>query len=159
MQLNFNQNKCIYNFKLFYNIFQLALILILDFLCFNYVTKFDDSPCNLFRTVLVIINIRTLVSIFIFLLKLSLAKRFYNHTDTDGYLYLLIAFQLCYSLQIIIFPDCVSKLWEIIPNSIYFFYTTFICDIFLGIPILIYHLFLPLFRNTVTYDENRGLLG
>ena len=159
MERNFHENTCIYNFKLFYNILQLAVVLIIDFLCFNDINKFDESSCNLFSTILVIINIRTLISIFIFLIKLSLTNTRYKHTNTDGYLYLLIAFQLCYSIQIIILPECVSKLWEIVPKSIYFLYTTFICDIFIGIPILIYHLFLPLFHNIGTYDENRGLLG
>lgn len=159
MEITVTENKCIYIFKLFYNIFQLFVVLIIDFLCLNDINKFDKSSCNLFSTILVIINIRTLISIFIFLLKLTLTKTHYKHTNTDGYLYLLIAFQLCYSLQLIILPECVSKIWGIVPKSIYFIYATFICDIFLGIPILIYHLFLPLFNNIGTYDENRGLLG
>ena len=158
MRVTFNENKCIYYFKLFYNFLQFVLTIIIDLLCFNNLDRLNNTNCNIINNIMVIINLRTLVSLIVSIVKYSINTHTYKHTNSDGYLFLLIAFQLCYSVQLVVLPSCVDQLWNVVPNSVYFIYTNFFCDIFLGLPILIFHLFLPLFEINSTEEEKRVLL-
>lgn len=158
MYTKYNNNNCIYYFKLMYNTLQFFLTLTINMLLFNILPSINNSNNNILLLSLIFMNIRTIISVIVFCIKCYFNKNRYIHTDTDFFLYLLIAFQLCYSLQIIILPGCIDKLWDIVPNSVYFIYTSLLTDIFIGLPILIYHIYLPLFRNSPLENEEQYLL-
>ena len=153
--LDFSTNSCIYNFKLISSI--LLFIISLCIISLG-ITKISNTlSCNHIIVSLFLMLFRSVFSLIYVLFKTCKNNNYY-HTNNEGFCFLLMICINLYNVRLLVNTTCNNYIWKTIPISYYFLVSYFIIELFMGFPILIYHLFLPLMRTKISKEEVKHLI-
>jgi hypothetical protein len=154
----YQSNSCIYCFKLTNTI--LLLIMSICILSFGNIHLFniDTHSCNHIGLSIILMILKSIFQL-IYILWKSFKYIHYYHTNLEGFGFLFFIFITLYNVRLLINTECSDHIWKTIPFCYYFIFSYFLIELFMGIPILIYHSFVPLIRTKYTDEEKLTLVN